>query len=444
VTELPHGWGSEPLSALADRGGLFRDGDWVETKDQDPAGSTRLTQLADIGTGSFRDRSDRWMLPDQVARLNCTLLEPDDVLIARMPDPIGRACVVPLHLGAAVTAVDVSILRIRRPDVHPPYVMWALNSPSRNDAMAVLQSGTTRKRISRKNLGTIRVPVPPIDEQRRIVEILEDHLSRLDAADAYLAASRRRLESLIRASLRGVLEEGGRQVALAELLETTVGGIWGKEPGLDEVDVRVVRVTELKRHGRLELATAARRAVSVSQLERRQLQEGDLLLEKSGGGPTTPVGRVGLMSRPCEPSVCSNFMQLMRPRRELIHPRYLHLYLNALHSSGRTEVLQRASTNIRNIKSSDYLRLLVTVPELSTQLGLIEKHESILGSASRLEEGVSLARSRASALRRALLHAAFTGRLTDRTSDADRINEFVATSSLSLALEAQRPPMEDK
>jgi type I restriction enzyme S subunit len=64
MTGLPDGWRMLSLNEVA-HGGLFNDGDWVKTKDQDPQGSVRLTQLADVGVGEFRDRSSRWLLQDQ-------------------------------------------------------------------------------------------------------------------------------------------------------------------------------------------------------------------------------------------------------------------------------------------------------------------------------------------------------------------------------------------
>ena len=76
-------------------------------------------------------------------------------------------------------------------------MMWALNSPSLMQQMVSLQSGTTRKRISRKNLATVRIPIPDLDEQRRIVDVLEHHLSRLDAACALLKEVRVRLNTLL-------------------------------------------------------------------------------------------------------------------------------------------------------------------------------------------------------------------------------------------------------
>jgi hypothetical protein len=200
------------LNALA-AGGLFTDGDWVESKDQDPAGSIRLTQLADVGTGAFRDRSDRWLNEDQARRLNVTLLEAGDLLIARMAHPIARCCLVPETVGRAATVVDVSVVRLARRDVDPRYVMWALNSSSFRRSALAASSGTTRRRISRRNLGLLEIPIPPREVQEDVVEDIEQYLSAADAIDrsSVLAegkASRLR-HALLQAALSGRLEGAG-------------------------------------------------------------------------------------------------------------------------------------------------------------------------------------------------------------------------------------------
>ena len=199
-----------------------------------------------------------------------------------------------------------------------------------------------------------------------------------------------------------------RSVPLGSLLQHSVGGIWGSEAGLDDVDVRVLRVTELKKQGRLDPSTAAIRSITARQLAVRQLQPDDLLLEKSGGGPTTPVGRVGLVRTLDEsPSVCSNFMQLMRPDRSQVLARYLHLFLNFTHDRGDTIRLQTATTNIRNIKASEYLKSLVVLPPLEEQrsiVDLLEDHLSRLDAASR---GVAAASLRAKRLELAVLSQSY-------------------------------------
>ena len=77
MSELPEGWVPVTIKELAGASGIFVDGDWVESKDQDPNGDIRLLQLADIGDGAFLDKSDRWINEDAFARLRCTELAAD-------------------------------------------------------------------------------------------------------------------------------------------------------------------------------------------------------------------------------------------------------------------------------------------------------------------------------------------------------------------------------
>ena len=71
--------------------GIFTDGDWVESKDQDPNGNVRLIQLADVGDGNFVNKSSRYMNSVRAGQLRCTYLEAGDILIARMKLPTERA-----------------------------------------------------------------------------------------------------------------------------------------------------------------------------------------------------------------------------------------------------------------------------------------------------------------------------------------------------------------
>ncbi len=184
MNALPNGWARSQIGALIAGGGLFVDGDWVETKDQDPDGDVRLTQLADVGEGIFRDRSNRFLTSEKARELGCTYLAAGDVLVARMPDPLGRACTFPGDPRPCVTAVDVCIIRPGPSGVEPRWLMWSINAPQFRREILARQAGTTRKRISRKNLASIEFPVPPLAEQRRIVTVVEEQFSRLDAVDA--------------------------------------------------------------------------------------------------------------------------------------------------------------------------------------------------------------------------------------------------------------------
>jgi type I restriction enzyme S subunit len=89
------GWSEATIGELIGSAGVFVNGDWIETKDQEPDGEVRLIQLADIGDGTFLNRSHRFLTLPTADRLGCTFLQEGDLLVARMPDPLGRATIFP-------------------------------------------------------------------------------------------------------------------------------------------------------------------------------------------------------------------------------------------------------------------------------------------------------------------------------------------------------------
>lgn len=160
------------LSNIVAESGLFNDGDWVESKDQDPSGDVRLVQLADIGDGVFLNKSNRFLTKKRAIKLKCTFIQKGDVLIARMPDPIGRACIFPGTEKECVTVVDVCIIRPNSRDVSNVFLKYLINSPDFRNKIIVYTTGTTRKRIARSNLNKIHFDLPKHDDQIRIASVL--------------------------------------------------------------------------------------------------------------------------------------------------------------------------------------------------------------------------------------------------------------------------------
>ena len=157
-------------------GGLFKDGDWIESKDQDSNGNIRLLQLADIGVGNFIDKSSKFVNEDTFKRLKCTEILNGDILIARMPDPIGRACLFDVERNnneKYITAVDVAILRVNE-NISNKYVSYLLISPQLLSESLKQSTGATRKRISRKKLAKFKIPLPPLPTQKKIASILDE------------------------------------------------------------------------------------------------------------------------------------------------------------------------------------------------------------------------------------------------------------------------------
>jgi type I restriction enzyme, S subunit len=179
-------WSQAVITDLIAYDGIFADGDWIESKDQDLKGSIRLLQLADIGDGKFIDKSRRYINEFKFNLLGCTEVLENDVLVARMPDPLGRASILPKLSQRCITVVDVAIIRPGSNSVIPKWLMFFLNAPEIRQTIELLASGTTRKRISRSNLAQISLPIPPFNEQKRIANKLDLLLARVNACREHL------------------------------------------------------------------------------------------------------------------------------------------------------------------------------------------------------------------------------------------------------------------
>ena len=160
----------EKLSSLCD---TFIDGDWIESKDQSDEG-IRLVQTGNVGNGFFKGKEDkcRFISDETFDRLHCTEIFSGDILVSRLPDPIGRACMIPNGLGRTITAVDCSIIRLKESILADFFIAYTM-TPNYSAQINEVTTGTTRRRVSRANLGNVKVPVPQIDKQKQFVSIAE-------------------------------------------------------------------------------------------------------------------------------------------------------------------------------------------------------------------------------------------------------------------------------
>ena len=151
----------------------FIDGDWIESKDQSDNG-IRLIQTGNVGFGFFKGREDksRYITEETFKKLNCTEVVPGDILISRLPDPIGRACIVPEGIGKAITAVDCTIVRLNA-TLLPEFLISFSKTALYASQINKIKTGTTRLRVSRGNLGNVIIPIPPIESQHHFAAIAQ-------------------------------------------------------------------------------------------------------------------------------------------------------------------------------------------------------------------------------------------------------------------------------
>ncbi|MDB2514623.1 restriction endonuclease subunit S [Alphaproteobacteria bacterium] len=209
-------------------------------------------------------------------------------------------------------------------------------------------------------------------------------------------------------------------VPLEELLESYIGGDWGIAPDKNDaeyVNVKCIRATELKNWTTEKAQTAAPRKIKKASLVKRNLLEGDIVLEISGGGPEQPVGRVEVITKEVISSnhgknlVCTNFFRMLRPNNQVI-PKFLKLYLDFFYLCGPIQELQSGSNNLRNLKFNDYLKIEVPLPDIERQHSIIQSIEIANGQIDTGVEALCLAEKQLELYRQSVLKDAFEGKLT--------------------------------
>ena len=244
-----------PIAPLAQISNVFDDGDWIETKDQ-AADGIRLIQTGNVGEGTFKDRRDkaRFVSEETFYRLNCTEVFSGDVLISRLPDPVGRSCIIPETGDKMITAVDCTIVRPDHTRLDPRFLVYYTQTSTYSRDIEAQCTGTTRKRISRSNLGAISFPLPPVEEQKRIVAVLDQAFAALNRARANAEANLEETEDLFQNSLLTVFDNLAPTSELMTLAEASADFSRGKsrhrprnDPSLYDGDFPFIQTGDIRR-----------------------------------------------------------------------------------------------------------------------------------------------------------------------------------------------------
>lgn len=169
-------WEQRKLASLCEK---FTDGDWIESKDQSDFG-VRLVQTGNVGVAEYLDKPNnkKWISEDTFDRLHCEEVLPGDILISRLPEPAGRACIMPLLGTKMITAVDCTIVRTA-PDMSNKFLVQYLSSQAYFDDVNTCLAGGTRQRISRGNLANFNVPIPVKKTEQDAIGMFFGYLDNL-------------------------------------------------------------------------------------------------------------------------------------------------------------------------------------------------------------------------------------------------------------------------
>lgn len=308
------------------------------------------------------------------------------------------------------------------PRLEPKFLHYFTISQEMFDQILPYQKGVSYPAVLDREVRSVSMPVPPLEEQRRIVAILEDHLSRLEAADAYLELAKRRSVVLDNQLLATAL---GRvpcdQIPFRELL--TIGLANGRSVPSREGGFPVLRLTAL-RGGRIDLGERKFGAWTAEDAGRFLVRQGDFLISR-GNGSLHLVGRGGLVDVTPDPVAFPDTLIRARPRSEVLSPEFLGLVWNSPHVRRQIERVARTTAGIYKVNQKDLGAVLLPIPSIDDQRLIVAAVAAGRDSVERLDNSTAAARRRSVALRRSLLAAAFSGRLTGSSTGMSVVEEMM-------------------
>ena len=199
--EFSDAWDQRKLSELCEK---FTDGDWIEAKDQSDSG-VRLIQTGNIGVTEYLDKpsNKKWVSEKTFERLRCEEVLPGDILISRLPEPAGRACIMPYLGTKMITAVDCTIVRTSE-KYSSKYLVQFLSTQDYFNEVNTALAGGTRQRISRSNLALFGVPMPPsFEEQQAIGDFFSQFDNLITFHQRELEETKKKKKSLAKLLLTG-------------------------------------------------------------------------------------------------------------------------------------------------------------------------------------------------------------------------------------------------
>ncbi len=177
---------------------------------------------------------------------------------------------------------------------------------------------------------------------------------------------------------------------LSDIFEKPISGEWGIEAANSE-GVKVIRTTNFTNTGKLDLDKGvAVRKINKSIIAQKKLIPGDIIIEKSGGSPIQPVGRVVFFDINNDTYLCNNFTSILRAKQHSF-PKYLLYTMLYLYKLNIVSKYQNKTTGIINFKLNDYLQNIeINFPPIETQKKIAEVLDKAQELIDKRKEQIAL------------------------------------------------------
>jgi type I restriction enzyme S subunit len=344
-----------------------------------PIGATymndhELREGGEITSGTYFEDGDVLL-----ARITPSFENGKQVIVESLPEPfgVGTTEVIPFKAKSGVSQRE--------------YLFYfLLRSGVRNDLAGKMEGSTGRQRLKPRTLKSLRVPLPPVDEQRAIADALKSVEDAMQARRQELEIERERKAALLdllvvkgtrgetlRSTPVGEQPQGWGLQKLGEIAEVAYGLTVNKSRRSSEQCLPYLRVANVTR-GKLDLDEMKEIGVLEGDEERYRVRQGDVLMIEGNGNPDL-LGSAAMWNDELPLVLHQNHLIRVRPESSTVLPAWVMSYVNS--SQGRSQILSRAKTSsgLHTINSRVVKSMLMPVPPL-------EEQQEIVGALAACDE----------------------------------------------------------
>jgi len=407
VSELPPGWVWTDTATVAEvQGGIQKQPKRRPTVNHYP-----FLRVANVLRGrlDLREVHEIELFDGELEKFRLCV---GDLLVVEgngSPDQIGRAA--HWHGDIEDCVHQNHLIRVRpAAAIDSKYLTHYWNASRTTEYLRSIASSTSGLYVlTAAKVRGVRIPLPPLEEQRRIVAAVEEQFSRLDAGVAALGRVRQNLKRMRAAVLVDAfthLEATLSATSGQELFPFVTSGSRGWAKYYSSDGPEFLRIGNVPRTGiDLDLAEIQRVSPPANAEGRRtRVQSGDLLISI-----TADLGRVAVIPQTMGEAYINQHLALARPIDGAV-PRYLAWYLASPFGLRQWDNLRRGATKI-GLGLDDIRSLRIPIPTSDVQQSTVDVIEAAWEGFQWLEQSLDDCERRAQHLRSSLLAAAFSGRL---------------------------------
>lgn len=410
---LPIGWDLKTLNDIAvDENGIV-DGPFgsnlkVSDYVDDAENGVPVLTTKNL-SGNYSKDTVRYVTQEKYDTLKRSTVYPGDILVAKIGS-IGKCGIYPVTQKKAL--IPANLLKITlRANYDRKFVFYYIQSSSFQKLIKSISTATAQPAFNVTKFRKLPIPVPPLEEQRRIVARIEELFSELDAAVATLERTK---ELLIRYrySVIDTIIPLDSFISIQDCI-SDMGQGWSPKcintNVTDDESWAVIKTTAVQAR-EFVFEENKKLPETLEPRAQHELVEGDILITRAG--PKSRCGVCCMVRKTKKHLLNCDKVYRIKVNEKVVTPQYLECVLNAPKFIEEINLCKTGGNDSGlNLTQKRFLSIKVPIPSLSEQEKIVGEIESRLSVCDKIEETVNTALQEAEAMRQSILKQAFAGEL---------------------------------